>query len=348
MKFYKFFFIILTFFLKTETIISDENIFYVNNVKLVKEANISNEELTNRAITKGFKRLGEKILLTEDIKKLTILKQSQIKDLVSYYQITTKNDGSEKIDKKIYNIFFDKDKIHNLFFNLGIFYSEITNKEFYLLPILKKNDQLFIYNKNYFYQNWNSNNQNEIIEFILLLENIEVIQKINLEKENLMNLNLKEIFKEYSKNNYGIVLIDISNPKREKIYLNTQILGKNISKSLNIQNIYSNKEKYYEKLINEISLVITNLVKSQNLIDVRTPSFLNVKFKINKRNNLEDLNKRIKKIDAINNMYVQELNKDFVLIKLKYLGKLSKIISQLKKDRIILEQRENEWSLKII
>ena len=47
-------------------------------------------------------------------------------------------------------------------------------------------------------------------------------------------------------------------------------------------------------------------------------------------------------------MYVQELNKDFVLIKLKYLGKLSKIISQLKKDRIILEQRENEWSLKII
>ena len=84
------------------------------------------------------------------------------------------------------------------------------------------------------------------------------------------------------------------------------------------------------------------------MIDVRTPSFLNVKFKINKRNNLEDLNKRIKKIDAINNMYVQELNKDFVLIKLKYLGKLSKIISQLKKDRIILEQRENEWSLKII
>ena len=348
MKFYKFFFIILTFFLKTETIISDENIFYVNNVKLVKEANISNEELTNRAITKGFKRLGEKILLSEDIKKLTILKQSQIKDLVSYYQIITENDGSEKSNSIIYNIYFDKDKIHNLFFNLGIFYSEITNKEFYLLPILKKNDQLFIYNKNYFYQNWNSNNQNEIIEFILLLENIEVIQKINLEKDNLMSLNLKEIFKEYSKNNYGIVLIDISNPKREKIYLNTQILGKNITKSINIQNINLDNQKYYSKLINEISLVITNLVKSQNLIDVRTPSFLNVKFKINKRNNLEDLNKRIKKIDAINNMYVQELNKDFVLIKLKYLGKLSKIINQLKKDRIILEQRENEWSLKII
>tara|TARA_Y100001958_G_C21147847_1_gene484754 strand:- start:81 stop:1127 length:1047 start_codon:yes stop_codon:yes gene_type:complete len=348
MKFYKFFLIILAFFLKTETIISDDNIFYVNNVELVKDSNISNEELTNRAITKGFKRLGEKILLTEDVKKLSILEYSQIKDLVSYYQIITENDGSEKSDATIYNIYFDKDKIHNLFFDLGIFYSEITNKEFYLLPILKKGDQLFIYNKNYFYQNWNSINRNEVIEFILPLENIEVIQKINLEKENLIGLNLKEIFKEYSRSNYGIVLIDISNPKKEKIYLNIEILGKNIAKSLNIQNLYSDKEEYYEKLINEVSLVITNLVKSQNLIDVRTPSFLNIKLKINKRNNLETLNKRIKKIDAINNMYVQELNKDYILIKLKYLGKLDKIINQLKKNRIILEQRENEWSLKII
>ena len=348
MKFYKIYIIILAFFLKTETIISSENIFYVNNVELIKDAKVSYEELTNRAIAKGFERLGEKILLTEDIKKLSILKFSQIKDLVSYYQITTKNDGSEKKDIKIYNIFFDKDKIHNLFFNLGIFYSEISNKEFYFLPVLKKDDQLFIYNKNFFYQNWNFINQNKIIEFILPIENIEVIQKINKKKENLLDLDLGEIFKEYSNNNYGIVFIDITNPNREKIYLKTKILGKNIDKSLEIKNSNLENEIYYEKIISNVSEAISNLVKSQNLIDVRTPSFLNTKLIINKKNNLEVLNKRIKKIDAINNIYVQELNKDYILIKLKYLGKLEKIISQLKKNRIILEQRENEWSLKII
>ena len=348
MKFYKIYIIILAFFLKTETIISNENIFYVNNVELIKDAKVSYEELTNRAIAKGFERLGEKILLTEDIKKLSILKFSQIKDLVSYYQITTKNDGTEKKDIKIYNIFFDKDKIHNLFFNLGIFYSEISNKEFYFLPVLKKDDQLFIYNKNFFYQNWNFINQNKIIEFILPIENIEVIQKINKKKENLLDLDLGEIFKEYSNNNYGIVFIDITNPNREKIYLKTKILGKNIDKSLEIKNSNLENEIYYEKIISNVSEAISNLVKSQNLIDVRTPSFLNTKLIINKKNNLEALNKRIKKIDAINNIYVQELNKDYILIKLKYLGKLEKIISQLKKNRIILEQRENEWSLKII
>ena len=143
-------------------------------------------------------------------------------------------------------------------------------------------------------------------------------------------------------------MIDITNPKKEKIYLKTKILGKNIDKSLEIQNLNLEKEKYYEKVISEVSIAISNLVKSQNLIDVRTPSFLNTKLMINKKNNLEELNKRIKKIDAINNIYVQELNKDYVLIKLKYLGKLEKIISQLKENKIILEQKANEWSLKII
>ena len=143
-------------------------------------------------------------------------------------------------------------------------------------------------------------------------------------------------------------MIDITNPKKEKIYLKTKILGKNIDKSLEIQNLNLEKEKYYEKVISEVSIAISNLVKSQNLIDVRTPSFLNTKLVINKKNNLEELNKRIKKIDAINNIYVQELNKDYVLIKFKYLGKLEKIISQLKENKIILEQTTNEWSLKII
>ena len=31
---------------------------------------------------------------------------------------------------------------------------------------------------------------------------------------------------------------------------------------------------------------MTNLVKSQNLIDIKTPSFLNVKLNLDKKNNL--------------------------------------------------------------
>ena len=44
-----------------------------------------------------------------------------------------------------FNVYFDKEKFHKLFFARGISYSEINNKELYLLPILKKmNKFLFI------------------------------------------------------------------------------------------------------------------------------------------------------------------------------------------------------------
>ena len=49
----------------------------------------------------------------------------------------------------------------------------------------------------------------------------------------------------------------------------------------------------------EIKKELINLIKSKNLIDVRTPFFLNTKLDINKTSNLVELNKRIKKIDAI-------------------------------------------------
>ena len=93
---------------------------------------------------------------------------------------------------------------------------------------------------------------------------------------------------------------------------------------------------------------IVNLVKSQNLIDIRTPSFINIKFTINKKNSLVELDKRIKKIDLIENLYFLEVNRKYVLLKIKYLGKISKIINQLKDQNILLELKNDQWSIKII
>ena len=64
------------------------------------------------------------------------------------------------------------------FLNRNISYSDISDKELYLLPVIQKKNQIFIYNNNYYYNNWNKIYQSELIEFILPIENIEVIQNI--------------------------------------------------------------------------------------------------------------------------------------------------------------------------
>ena len=78
-------------------------------------------------------------------------------------------------------------------------------------------------------------------------------------------------------------------------------------------------------------------MKLQNLIDIRAPSFLNAKFKISKNNNLVELNSRIKKIDSIEKIFIKEFNNKFVFIRIKYLGRMDKIINQLENQKVILK-----------
>ena len=67
MKFYNLIFIILIVFFKTGNVLSDTNIFDVNNIEIEKEDQTTNEILADRAIKKGFKELIDKILLSKDI-----------------------------------------------------------------------------------------------------------------------------------------------------------------------------------------------------------------------------------------------------------------------------------------
>ena len=60
------------------------------------------------------------------------------------------------------------------------------------------------------------------------------------------------------------------------------------------------------------------------------------------------MNSRISNIDLIENIYVQEFNKDYVNLKIKYLGKLEKIINQLKNENINLRLINDQWLINTI
>ena len=135
MKFFKQLTFILIVFLKTETLLSQNNLFNVNNIQLEKKDKITNNDLANRAIKKGFNQLLDRILLSKDMEKLKDLNFSQIKQLVTYYQV--KNIPPEKEKKELINfsVTFDKNKIHNLF----------IKKEFLILKFRIKNFMFYLF-----------------------------------------------------------------------------------------------------------------------------------------------------------------------------------------------------------
>ena len=348
MKFYKLIIFILIVFFKTETIFSKNDLFNVNNIQLEKKDKISQNTLADQAIKTGFSQLIEKILLKDDSNKLSNLSFTTVKKLVSYYQITEISEEKNLTELVNFSVTFDKNKIHNLFHERGILYSVISDKELYILPLFIKDDEIYIFNNNFFYEKWNEIYENDLIEFILPLENIEIIQKINQNKNNLIDVDLKKLFNEYPNKNLALILIEDRNSSNKKIYIKTIIQEKKISKSLNYKKPDTGTNDSYKQIIIESKKELINLVKSKNLIDIRTPSFLNAKLDINKSSNLVELNLRIKNIDLIENIYVQEFNKNYVKLRIKYLGKLDKIINQLKKENIELQLINDQWIIKSI
>ena len=338
---------ILIILFKTETVLSDNNIFNVNNIEISKETSKNKEKLISDAFKKAFDELINRLLLEEDYKRISKTNLEQIRKLISYYQIINEDENKENNNVKI-NVFFDKNKMHDFFHGKNILYSDIINTEVILFPLLKKEDQYFIYTQNYFYENWNEEKSDNLIQYILTTENIENIQKINSNKDNIYKIEVSDFFKEHETDNIVFANIEVKKDTAE-VFLNTRIEGKKINKNLSIKNKENlNKKEFYREIIFEINNIIRDLIKSQNLIDVRTPSFLNVEIKLNKKSNLVEFSNRLNKIDLIDNFYVQKLSKDYVLVKIKYLGKINKIINKLKDQNINLKMIAGQWQLTII
>ena len=194
-----------------------------------------------------------------------------------------------------------------------------------------QNNEIFVFNKNFFTKNWNSVDSEDLIEFILPLENIEIIQNINKTKNSLIDLNIDILFKEYPNKNLALILINDNKDNNKKIFLKAKIQDKIISKNFNIKKEDLGKKKLNEKIILETKKELINLVKLENLIDIRTPSFLNVKLNLNKKTSLVEFNSRSQNIDVIENIYIQDFNKDYINLRIKYLGKFDKMLNQLKK-----------------
>ena len=104
-----------------------------------------------------------------------------------------------------------------------------------ILPVLILDNEVLIYEKNFFYENWISNKEDDYneshLEFILPIENIEVIDSIKKNRENLEAVKLSEIFDE-SKDKDNLYIIIDYNREMTKVFLKGNISKKKLSKIL--------------------------------------------------------------------------------------------------------------------
>ena len=348
MREYIFIFLTATIFLLTtsEKGFSEENIFSVNNVEVegIVDLNFSREKYLNKAILNSFKILMSQILLTRDFNKINNVKLKQIKNLINSVQILQENYSKDeyKINTKI---LYNEINVKKFLRKKNISFSEPTKISAIFFPILIVNNEMKNFNENYFYNEWqNIEIKNKIINFILPVEDLEDISKIYKMKDKIEELNTNSFVNKYNIKNYIFAIMDYQNGKLN-IYLKTNFNNSKISKNISykVKNINDKSELNF--VAQDLKLKITDLWKSENLINLLIPLSIQFKFKHSNLQNLNKLRKTFKQMGIVDSYILKDFDVNNAFFKIYYYGSPKKLKSEFLEYGYQLENDQGSWNL---
>ena len=345
---YLFILSIIVFLFKTETVFSAETIYDVNNIQVSGKlnSNLDNNKLIEEAFRKAFLIFINKTLLEKDIETLSKTNIQIIKDLIFTHQITSQK---KSIDEEIIltvNVKFDPKKINNYLSINNISYADISEISISILPILRKENNLFIFSDNFFYNEWNKtendkkNTEAQLINYNLALENAEDLFYINNNKENLELIDINKL-NSLSEEKNKIFLIFTLN-EDAKVFIKAYFNEKEVIKNITLNN---NSTDDYNSLIMNVKDLINQIWKEQNLIDINTPAYLDIIFDIKKINDFLKFRTFLDTIDIIDNYSILEITNKYAKIRMKYKGKISNLREKFLNEKININIENNEWSL---
>ena len=180
--------------------------------------------------------------------------------------------------------------------------------------------------------------------------------KTTLTQKLSKDLNIKPIFESVDDNPY--LELFYNNMSRWSFNLQIFFLHKRFSNQLDLINskqsfvqdrsIYEDRE-IFAKNLNDMKLM-SNIDWDTycNLFNDMIQFIDHPDLIIYLKASTNTLISRIKNIDLIDSIYVQELTKDYTRLRIKYLGKLENIINQLKNQNIDLKLIGDNWIIKVL
>tara|TARA_B100000029_G_scaffold442780_1_gene461409 strand:- start:1280 stop:2308 length:1029 start_codon:yes stop_codon:yes gene_type:complete len=327
---------------------SEENLFTINNIEVkgAVDLNFSREKYLDIAFLNSFDSLMKKILLSRDLNKIDNIKLKQIKNLIYSFQILderyTKNEYFLKV-----RIVYNDTRVKKYLRNKNISFSQPANISALFYPVFFINGEFQNFNESFFYKKWSEVSiENEIINFILPLEDLEDISKIIEKKENIEDLDIDYLVNKYDIKNYIFALIEFYNEKL-KIHIKTNFNNRKTNKNI----LYSIKDindaAALSLISKDLKLNITDLWKEENLVNLLMPLSIKLKFKHKNIRNFENVKKTFESIDIIDNYIIEEFNTNNSFFKIYYYGDPKKLELKLSKFGYNLINEQGTWQVKL-
>ena len=197
---------------------------------------------------------------------------------IKHFQILEEKQ-TKGIYKANFKVFYGDKKIKYFLAEKNISFSQPRDISAVLLPILFINDEIQNFNENYFYNHWNEIKiENEIINFILPLEDIDDISKIKKMKNEMENFDVSNIVNKYNEKNYAFLLMSYDN-KKMNVHIKTNFNANKKSKNIyyEIDNIKNKMEM--NSVLKNLKFRLTDIWKEANVVNISMPLSIKIKFK---------------------------------------------------------------------
>ena len=308
------------------------------------DLNFSRDKYINRAFTDSFDVLMNKILLSSDLIKVKNVKLKKIKNLIQSFQIIEEKYSEEEYEAK-FKIFYNGNKTKKFLGEKNISFSQPEYISAIFFPVLFIDDEIKNLNENFFYKNWNEIKiKNELINFILPLDDAEDISELTKMKNKVDEINVGILVDKYDVNNYVFALMDYQNTKLN-IHVKTNFNGNKISKNFSYNIININNEEKLNSILVDLKIKITDLWKEENLINLLMPLSITLQYQHKDLEELDKLRNIFYNIDIIDNYTLEEFNINNSFFKIYYYGNPKKLKSELVKFGYHLKNDQGYWRL---
>ncbi|AAZ21539.1 possible membrane protein [Candidatus Pelagibacter ubique HTCC1062] len=287
------------------------------------------------------------IATSGDRKKIKNVSIKEIKGMIDSFTISDEKFINNEYFANLETT-FNKKKILKFLENKNIFPSIPQRNKVLLFPILieTKNNNIYLFNNNIFYDKWNEQkNSYDLLDYLLPSEDIEDLIELQKISKDIETYDFSNLINKYDiKDNIILIIYKESNRIRTLSKIN-------LNNSLKIQN------KNYPKLDvlnnNDFSNIVENLKqlyedqwKKNNEINTSIKLPLTISINSKKTKKIIELEQVLYSLDLVSDFSILNFNSEIIQYKITYNGTPNIFLNDMKEKNLELEIKNNMWILK--
>ena len=331
------------------TTYSNANAFRVSKIEISSpfELNFEKNNVIDKGFQTSFSDLISMITTSGDRKKIKNVSIKELKGMIDSFTISDEKFINNEYFANLETT-FNKKKILKFLENKNIFPSIPQRNKVLLFPILieTKNNNIYLFNNNIFYDKWNEQkNSYDLLDYLLPSEDIEDLIELQKISKDIETYDFSNLINKYDIKD-SIILIIYKESNR------IRTLSKiNLNNSLKIQNknypkldILNNND--FSNIVENLKLLYEDQWKKNNEINTSIKLPITISINSKKTKKIIELEQVLYSLDLVSDFSILNFNSEIIQYKITYNGTPNIFLNDMKEKNLELEMKNNMWILK--